>query len=314
MYNCPKCGSPLTPESTSCPNCGEPVNISISPDTSMAMPNMATPVTPDAYTTPDMVAPVAPDAYATPGMAAPVTPDAYATPGMAAPVTPDAYVTPNMPTMPGAFDSNISSPMLPTEPKPPKPVGKIVLYSAIILVSLIAMGVMAFFMVNMFEQKDKDIEEVKIENSREYHFEGFYLYIPNELYAEVANDDFYVGDPEGTWSAVMSLGTGSYNTVVSNKSQLVEYYKQMGYEATEPQEREIGGTSFVKMEVMMGTKNVLVAYAKANGTQLFGIILENETLRPIGTIIASMNYLGPKFSLPAGLHFDEFKKTFEIAQ
>lgn len=119
----------------------------------------------------------------------------------------------------------------------------------------------------------------------------------------------------------MTLQTGTYNTLVSNKSQLIDYFKDMGYEATEPIEKEISGTSFVKMEVMMGSKNVLVAYAKANGTKLFGIVLENETgeytdddLRVLGKLLSTTKYVGPEYSLPEGFQLDLFKETFMVAE
>lgn len=201
-----------------------------------------------------------------------------------------------------------------------------VMFILVFLVSLVAIGLLTFFMIKMFSSENITTHVGKTPSaSREYHYEGFNLYLEekdkeeNPIHAEIYEGEFYVGSQ--TWSAVMTLQTGNYNTLVSNKSQLEDYFKTMGYETKEPVEKEISGTAFVKMEVVMGSKNVLVAYAKANGTKLFGIVLENESgeytdddLKTIGTIISTSKYVGPKYELPEGFHFDAFKDTFMIAE
>ncbi len=199
---------------------------------------------------------------------------------------------------------------------------KKITFIIVIIMSIIILALTAFFM-NKIIVNGKGTGENKInESAKEYHYEGFNLYIEDDYYAEIYEGELYVGDKDSKWSAVMTLQTGTYNTLLSNKSQLIDYFKQMGYETTEPVEKEISGTAFVKMEVMMGTKNVLVAYAKANGTKLFGIVLENEEgdysnddcLKPIGNILSTMKYTGPTYSLPEGFQLDSFIETFNVAE
>ncbi len=232
------------------------------------------------------------------------------------PLTPLATPVQDMPVTP------VVPPVVDEEKKRKKEtvVGKIIAVF-VILVSIVALAVMAFFISKMSTGNNAVVEEKPPENVKEYHYEGFYLYVPDNLYAEIYDGNFYIGDLENAWSAVMVLQPGTYNILASNKSQLISYFTSMGYETTEPVEKEINGTSFVMTEVMMGTKNVLVAYTKANGTQVFGIVLENETgeynddiLRPIGSMLASMTFEGQKFELPAGFKLDEFKKTFSVAE
>lgn len=196
-----------------------------------------------------------------------------------------------------------------------------IFFWVVVVVTLIALGVMSYFMYQMFSGNNNPEETNIAENAKEYHYEGFDLYITDDLYAEVYDHEFYVGDISNSWSAIMTLEIGTYNTLVSNKQQLVDYFAEMGYEASDPVEKEISGTAFVTTEVMMGTKNVLVAYAKANGTKLFGIVLENESgeytdadLKPIGTILSTMKYVGPTFELPDGFQLDLFKETFTVAE
>ena len=60
----------------------------------------------------------------------------------------------------------------------------------------------------------------------------------------------------------------------------------------------------------------------ANGTKLFGIVLENEEgdysnddcLKPIGNILSTMKYTGPTYSLPEGFQLDSFIETFNVAE
>ena len=236
-----------------------------------------------------------------------------------------------LPQMPSIDMSAIETPVVPLEEKPKKDPAKRektinrIFFILILLVSLVALGLLSYFMVKLFSSENITVGKKVSETAKEYHYEGFNLYIEDKdkdgksIHAEIYENEFYVGTD--SWTALMTLQTGTYNNLVSNKSQLVDYFKDMGYEATNPEEKEISGTAFVKMEVMMGSKNILVAYAKANGTKLFGIVLENETgeytdddLKVIGTILSTSKYVGPKYSLPEGFKLNQFKDTFMVAE
>jgi len=236
-----------------------------------------------------------------------------------------------LPQMPSIDMSAVETPVAPLEEKPKKDPAKRekiinrIFFILILLVSLVALGLLSYFMVKLFSNENIAVGKKVSETAKEYHYEGFNLYIEDKdkdgknIHAEIYENEFYVGTD--SWTALMTLQTGTYNNLVSNKSQLVDYFKDMGYEATNPEEKEISGTAFVKMEVIMGSKNILVAYAKANGTKLFGIVLENETgeytdddLKVIGTILSTSKYVGPKYSLPEGFKLNQFKDTFMVAE
>ncbi len=318
-----------------------PSPVSIAP----AMPEVApstvsvAPAMPEVAPSPVSVAPTMPEVAPSPVSIAPAMPEVAPSPVSIAPAMPEVAPSPVSvaPTMPEVAPSPllINDDLKPSDgdlgslqnSKEDKKIrkeksskGNKLILILVLIVSVAALGVMIFFMYNMFSANNK-LENEFVEKVKEYHYEGFNLYVPTEMYAEIYNGDFYIGDAEKTWSAVMSLGTGTYNTFVSNKSQLVDYFREMGYEATEPVEREIGATSFVTTEVMMGSKNVLVAYAKANGTQIFSILLENQdgvytddNLKPIGSILSTMKYVGRTYELPEGLDFSHFKRTFRIGE
>ena len=236
-----------------------------------------------------------------------------------------------LPQMPSIDMSAVETPVAPLEEKPKKDPAKRekiinrIFFILILLVSLVALGLLSYFMVKLFSNENIAVGKKVSETAKEYHYEGFNLYIEDKdkdgknIHAEIYENEFYVGTD--SWTALMTLQTGTYNNLVSNKSQLVDYFKDMGYEATNPEEKEISGTAFVKMEVIMGSKNILVAYAKANGTKLFGIVLENETgeytdddIKVIGTILSTSKYVGPKYSLPEGFKLNQFKDTFMVAE
>ncbi len=304
----------------------------MAPDMSMAAPS--TVEVPPVVDIPVAPTPMAPDM----SMAAPSTVEMPAIVDMA--VLPSAPSSNMMENADVAQTFNMAEVAIPqpvaeesatvnlSEKNPKKSMGagfNKIIFLLVFLLSVVALALLAFFMIKLFSTENL-VQGNKIPDAaREYHYEGFNLYIEekdenkNDIHAEVYEGDFYIGTQ--TWSAVMTLQTGTYNTLVSNKSQLVDYFKDMGYEATEPVEKEIGGTSFVKMEVMMGSKNVLVAYAKANGTKLFGIVLENETgeytdedLRVLGKLLSTTKYVGPEYSLPEGFQLDLFKETFMVAE
>ncbi len=360
MYNCPKCGSPLEPGYSVCPSCGEPVNVNVSPEMNPGVPtpppvSAVPPIAPlpaESVPAGNEPIPVVPDPSAvlptselSSGVVAPAPinlasentpPVVEVNPIQGMEVDTNSIMGTEIPTdtsLPevvapshdnvSSLEQNIALPQTESEEESKEKEKKmnLIIFISVVCLSLLALALLLFFMIKMFSGKNDSINEKNLDQTKEYHYEGFYLYVPDDLYAEVQKKDFYIGDKEKTWSAVLTLGTGTYNTLVSNKNQLIDYFQQMGYEASEPVEKEVSGTSFVVTEVMMGTKNILVAYAKANGTQLFGVILENETgkytdddLKPIGTLIATMEYKGPYFELPDGLNLNSYRNTFSIAE
>ena len=358
MSNCPKCGTPISLGERFCPACGEPVQninhfntfngtmptigreeigepIAINPlmpeipdiVKSQEMPVVATtPEISDIPTIPEVSEPSIADILG--GQDIPSMPEISEIPiiqedSMMSDLPIDTLETPTLDMVSdiaiepmknsnhGSFQSKDSASSL--------KFNKVMLV-AIVVVSILAILLMGFFMMRMFSNNNQPSTNF-LESAKEYHYEGFNLYVPDGIYAEIYEGDFYVGDKD-SWSAMMTLQSGVYNTLVSNKSQLIDYFEGMGYEVSlEPTEREISGTAFIKMEVVIGTKNVLVAYAKANGTKLFGIVLEKESgeytdddLKTIGTILSTMNFTGPNYQLPDGFQLDSFIGSFTLAE
>ena len=145
--------------------------------------------------------------------------------------------------------------------------------------------------------------------------------MPTNVVASVEEEEFVIRDIEETWSAVVTIEEGSYNTLVSNKSQISSYFENYGYQTSEAEVKEVSGTSFVTTEVLIGSKNVLIAYAKASGTKVYGIIYtnklgtyDNNSLKIVGEILASAINVGYGDAIPEGFTMDMLNKSFEIAK
>lgn len=217
--------------------------------------------------------------------------------------------------------------LIPTAPgvmptvKKEAPVGSRTSILVVIIFSLLSLAAMVWFGYILLAHSNAKEKDLGIQNTREFAYEGFSLYLPDNLVAEIIDGEFFVADKENTWSAVITLQYGSFNTLVSNKSQLTDYYETFGYISEDPKEKEIHGTRFVTMEVSMGAEKVLVAYARATGTQIFGIILTNEeheyedsSLAEIGKLLATSKYNGPTYTWPEGFTVDMFRETFKAAE
>lgn len=190
----------------------------------------------------------------------------------------------------------------------------------IIVISLLAIAVTVLFLFKVFSAKEESTNS-KVVLTTQYNYEGFDFFLPEGVVASVEKDEFIIRDTEETWSAVITIQDGTYNTLVSNKAQLSSYFENYGYVATEAEIKEVSGTSFITTEVLMGSKNVLVAYAKASGTKIYGIVYVNElgtydnySLKVVGEVLASAIHSGYDDALPEGFTIDMLKETFEVAK
>ena len=145
----------------------------------------------------------------------------------------------------------------------------------IIVISLVALVVTSFFLIKIFSKSEETSNE-KVVVTREYTYEGFNFFLPEGIVASVEKDEFVIRATDETWSAVITIQDGTYNTLVSNKEQISSYFENYGYVVTPVEAKEVSGTSFLTTEVLMGSENVLVAYAKASGTKVYGIIYTND--------------------------------------
>lgn len=191
---------------------------------------------------------------------------------------------------------------------------------SVIVVSLIAIVVTSTFMLNALSKQETKNENM-VTTTTEYSYEGFKFFLPNDVLGSIEEGSFVIKDTDNTWSAVITIQDGAYNSLVSNKSQISGYFETFGYVSGAVEEKEVSGTSFVTTEILVGSKNVLVAYAKASGTKLYGILYTNElgtyddySLKVVGEILSSTINSGYDTSIPEGLTIDMFKQTFEVAK
>lgn len=251
-----------------------------------------------------------------------LTPVAEA-PGMSTlePIAPVAMPT-AMPALETQQTLPYNAPLTPSDNNQKENKNNKIVFIVVMTVALIAVIVMAFFMIKMFSNNNNSTKNSEIGKATQYNYEGFEFFLPDNIIADVSNGEFILHATDKSWSAVITLQDGSYNTLVSNKSQLKHYYEQLGYVVEKAEEeKEISGTAFVTLEVNMASKKVLIAYSKANGTKLFGIILTTETneytndsLKDIGKVLATMKYVGTNNDLPEGFTIDMFKETFRVAE
>lgn len=336
MNFCSKCGSTIMPGSNACPACGEPVVFNNGampqPMVEQQMP-MPQPIVEQVIPTQEVQIPVQPtnvgmDVNNTPNMASMPQPVA---PAMNPVVDSSVSVSPEMPlTQP-----TTSVPPVVEQPKQQKKEKKDkpeltseekekkfnrITTIVVIVISLIALALMGFFMYKALFTKEEVVEN-QIKNATQYNYEGFEFYLPEGTTASVENGLFVVKATDSSWSAIITIQEGSYTTLVSNKSQISGYFENLGYVSGEAVENEVSGMGFVTTEVLIGSQNVLVAYAKASGTKVYGILYVNElltydnnSLKTVGEILASSTNSGEISTMPAGFSVEMFEQTFEVAR
>ena len=354
---CPNCGEAMAVMNNAIPQAMEqpvqvqempvPVAQPMAPEVPMT-PEMLIANAPEVPVMPPMMAPEVP---MTPEMPIANAPEVPVMPPMMAPevpMTPEMPIAnaPEVPAMPPMMTPEVSSmptaepvvpinsqpvevPPVPKKEKKEKPqltqeekefkFNKITTIT-VVVVSIIALVIMGFFMYKALFIKDEDTGNT-IKNATQYNYEGFEFFLPEGTIASVEDGLFVVKAEDSSWSAIITIQEGSYNTLVSNKSQISGYFENLGYVSGETEENEVSGMGFVTTEVLIGSQNVLVAYAKASGTKVYGILYTNElatydnvSLKIVGEILASSISSGDLSSIPAGFTIEMFEQTFEVAR
>ena len=122
----------------------------------------------------------------------------------------------------------------------------------------------------------------------------------NMIYQYVENNDaLAISDEEVTWKANLLLKLVSFAQVKANKGNLQAVALQLGYTASIPSEKKLGGVEFITMEISLNKQNALMAYAKANSMYCVVVIIENKDnefdyklLEKMAPIISSAKYIG----------------------
>lgn len=360
MKFCPKCGSTIMPGINNCPNCGEMVNnfeqgvVESSPQLTndsgvavqpaMEVASLVTPVVDNTMAVEpqpmvntgevqSMVAPMPQPAMEVAPVVTPVVNNTMAVEPQPMIASVPAVDNNLMPTPEISIPATSNNEPIKEEKKDTKKKEKKVLTpeekekkaNRIISITVIVISVLAILITTLFLVKAFSKNEVANSNTTvlttQYIYEGFSFFLPNGVVGSIENGNFVIRDTENTWSAVITIQEGTYNSLVSNKSQISGYFEEFGYLSENIEEKEVSGTSFVTTEVIMGSKNVLVAYAKASGTKVYGILYTNElgtydsySLKVVGEVLASAINNGYDSAMPEGFTIDMFKQTFEVAK
>lgn len=130
-------------------------------------------------------------------------------------------------------------------------------------------------------------------------FKGFRFKIPTNLIYDTDSSILYIGDEEETWQAAIEVVSGSFNQLQTNKNNLITAYQQVGYGATNVNQKTYGGLDFVTIELIKGGEKAILGFAKANSMYLFGVTaydLDNtfdyNILSNVAKVLNTAEYFG----------------------
>jgi len=193
--------------------------------------------------------------------------------------------------------------------------------TTVIALSIVAIGIVILFSMSLMTAATTTNRGTQRRGTTLIAYEGFRLYVPENIVSEIIEGELFLSDVDETWSAIITLRTGNFLTLISNRIQLGEAFEKFGYIVEEPTETTIVGKSFVTFEVSMGMERVLVAYTRASGTKIWGIILRNEdaeysddSLREISMMLNQATFDGVSQGLPEGFRIDMFEETFKVSR
>jgi len=223
-------------------------------------------------------------------------------------------LTPTVPTLEQPVKETV-------EVVPPKEKVAAKLTTTIVLaLSIVAIGIVIMFAIVLMTANETNLGLRTQTQPVLKVFNGFKLYVPETMLSEVIDGELFVSDEEQTWSATITLQTGNFNTMISNRLQLTDAYYVHGYNVEEPTETTIAGKTFIIFEVSMGSERVLVAYTRASGTQIWGIIYRNneaeysaESLREL-SIMLNAEESRISQGLPEGFTIEMFQETFKVSR
>lgn len=130
-------------------------------------------------------------------------------------------------------------------------------------------------------------------------FSGFTFKIPTNLIYDIDYDTLYIGDEDGTWEAAIGLLSGSFSQLQTKKNQLISTYQQIGYGASNVNQKTYGGLDFITIELTYSGQNTILGFAKANSMYVFGTTvcnLDNDfdynLLTDIAKVLSTAEYSG----------------------
>ena len=318
MNFCPKCGTLIIPGNNQCSNCGEVIQNALVGNEMISSQRKIQTFEPrvEMAPQPESLPSVAPQVSIAPAVKPMVEMASQPEPSPAGVSQKSVETVVETAIQPEIVEEVVSGN---EETVKEKNFNRIITLS-IIVISVVAIVISSLFIFQILttNQNKSDLKEVV---SAKYNFEGFEFSLPDGVSASIEDNSFIMRDNKDSWSAIITMQEGNYNTLVSNRAQLNSYFEKYGYIATEVETKELNGTSFITTEVLIGSKNTLVAYTKASGTKVFGIIYINSTgtynntsLKAVSEILTSAVHSGKTEVWPDGFTFEMFKETFEVAR
>ena len=130
-------------------------------------------------------------------------------------------------------------------------------------------------------------------------FKGFTFKIPTNLIYQNNETALVVGDEASTWETAIEVVSGSYSQLVTNKSNLIPAYQQIGFSANNLNQKTYGGLDFITIELSKGGTNALLALTKANSMNIFVATTYNlnnnfdyNKITEIAKILSTAEYIG----------------------
>lgn len=123
---------------------------------------------------------------------------------------------------------------------------------------------------NSNKNSNSSVPVTPVSSTTKVKYSGFVFEVPDDYLYEIENNGFVITDDK-TWAANIKVGTGSYDAIKLNKSQLKTTVESKGYQATEAVVKDYNGFELVTFEVTSNSVVHIFAYGKASSTKYFAI-------------------------------------------
>lgn len=178
----------------------------------------------------------------------------------------------------------------------------------IIIVILIGVGIL---LIGNFGNKGTDNNEqtnnggstttqpTSVSSTYKVNYGGFRFNIPNDLIYEKTSSGLAISD-DISWISALEIFSGNYSTLRLRYTGLKSECEKTGYKCSAATIKNYGGVEFITMEMSRDGKNAIVAYTKANATNIFALaIMTNDNdfdynviQKSLAPIVKSATYVG----------------------
>ena len=134
------------------------------------------------------------------------------------------------------------------------------------------------------ENSNSSVTVTPISSTTKVKYSGFVFEVPDDYLYEIESNGFVITDDK-TWAANIKVGTGSYDKIKLNKSQLKKAAENYGYQSTEAIVKDYNGFELVTFEISNNGAVHIFAYGKASSTKYFAIEAITRTNQADYTIL-----------------------------